>query len=146
MSDPATIARIFETARTVAVVGASTDPGRPSHWIGEYLREQGLRVVGVNPAYAGQPIYGQACAASLAEAAERLGGIDLVDVFRRTPDVLPVAEEAIAAGARAFWQQSGIRNAEADRRVREAGLTAVMDRCAMTEHRRWRMLGGGAAS
>ena len=64
--------------------------------------------------------------------------VDLVDVFRRTPDVPPVADDAIAIGAKAFWQQSGIANLDAHERVRAAGMRAVLDRCAMVEHRRWR--------
>lgn len=135
MNDPDDIRRIFEDSRTIAVVGASTDPSRPSHYIAEYLQEQGYRVIPVNPRYAGQQILGETCVASLRDID---GPVDLVDVFRRTPDVAPVADDAIAIGAKAFWQQSGIANVEAHERVRAAGLRAVLDRCAMVEHRRWR--------
>jgi predicted CoA-binding protein len=135
MNDPDDIRRIFEDSRTIAIVGASLDPSRPSHYIAEYLQSQGYRIIPVNPNHAGQEILGETCVANLRDIREP---VDLVDVFRRTPDVPPVADDAIAIGARAFWQQSGIANLDAHERVRAAGLLAVLDRCAMVEHRRWR--------
>ena len=135
MNDTDDIHRIFEDSRTIAVVGASLDPSRPSHYIAEYLQAQGYRIIPVNPNHAGQQILGETCVASLRDIAEP---VDLVDVFRRTPDVPPVADDAIAIGAKAFWQQSGIANLDAHERVRAAGMRAVLDRCAMVEHRRWR--------
>ena len=135
MNDTDDIHRIFEDSRTIAVVGASLDPSRPSHYIAEYLQAQGYRIIPVNPTCAGQEILGETCVASLRDIAEP---VDLVDVFRRTPDVPPVADDAIAIGAKAFWQQSGIANLDAHERVRAAGMRAVLDRCALVEHRRWR--------
>ncbi len=102
-----------------------------------YLKAEGYHIVLVNPRYAGQSILGQPVYASLTEAQKAGEQIEIVDVFRRSEDVPPVAEEAIEIGAKVLWLQLGIRNEEAARQAREAGLTVVQDRCIKIEHARF---------
>lgn len=123
--------RILKESRVLAVVGLSAQWHRPSYFAAKYMMEHGYRVIPVNPRYT--EVLGQKCYASLREIPEK---VDLVDVFRRTAEVLPVAEDAIAIGARVFWQQLGVANEAAAARVRAAGLEAVMDRCVKIEHAR----------
>jgi len=137
MNDAETLRRILRENRVIAVVGLSADWNRPSHFAAKYMQEHGYRIIPVNPRYAGQTILGERCYASLREIPEP---VDLVDVFRRTADVPPIAEDAIAIGARVLWQQLGVRNEEAARRARAAGLEAVVDRCVKIEH--GRLFGG----
>ena len=129
--DAASLRRLLRAARTVAVVGLSADWFRPSHFAAKYMLSHGYRVVPVNPRY--ETILGQPCHASLATIE---GPIDIVDVFRKTADVLPIAEEAIAVGARCLWQQIGVLNLEAARLAEAAGLETVLDRCVKIEHAR----------
>ena len=129
--DIAGLRRVLKSCRTIAVVGLSAQWHRPSNFAAKYMQQHGYRVIPVNPAY--KEVLGERCYASLSEVAEP---IDLVDVFRRTEDVLPIAHEAIAKGARVLWQQIGVINREADALVREAGLDSVMDRCVKIEHAR----------
>src|SRR5690606_22037827 len=131
MSDIETLRRILATNRTIAVVGLSADWYRPSYFAAKYMQEHGYRIVPVNPKY--PEILGERCYASLADIPEK---VDMVDVFRRTEDVLPIARQAIEIGARTLWQQLGVTNLEADRLAREAGLDSVMDRCVKIEHAR----------
>ena len=133
MDDINTLRRILKENRVVAVVGLSADWFRPSHFAAKYLQEHGYRVIPVNPRYAGQTLLGERCYASLREIPDK---VDLVDVFRKTTDVLPIAEEAIAIGAKVLWQQIGVKNETADAKVRAAGLDSVMDRCVKIEHAR----------
>ena len=127
--------RILKANRVIAVVGLSADWFRPSHFAAKYMIEHGYTVVPVNPQHG--RILGRACHASLSEAAWQAGvQIEIVDVFRRTEDVFPVAQEAIAIGARVLWQQLGVRNLEAARAAEAAGLEAVVDRCVKIEHAR----------
>jgi predicted CoA-binding protein len=135
MQDASSLRRILTQCHVLAVVGLSANWARPSHFAAKYMLEHGYRVIPVNPQYA--EVLGQKCYASLGEIPER---IDLVDVFRRTEDVMPIAEQAIAIGARVFWQQLGVRNEAAAARVRAAGLEAVLDRCVKIEH--GRLFGG----
>ena len=130
-----TLRRILRECRTIAVVGLSADWFRPSYFAAKYMQEHGYRVVPVNPRYG--EILGEKCYASLREVPEK---IDLVDVFRKSADVMPIAEDAIAVGARVFWQQLGVTNEAAAARARAAGLEAVMDRCVKIEH--GRLFGG----
>jgi hypothetical protein len=97
------------------------------------MQHKGYRIVPVNPRYAGMPVLGEPCVANLAEIAEP---VDMVDVFRRTEDVLPIARQAIAMGAKCLWQQIGVKNIEAECLARAAGLDTVMDRCVKIEHAR----------
>jgi predicted CoA-binding protein len=131
--DIATLRRILKTCRTVAVVGLSAEWHRPSFFVAKYLQQHGYRVLPVNPRYAGQEILGETVFASLADIGTP---VDLVDVFRRTDDVLPIAQQAVAIGAKCLWQQIGVVNAEADALACAAGLDSVMDRCVKIEHAR----------
>jgi len=129
--DIATLRRILKTCKTVAVVGLSAEWHRPSHFVGKYLQDHGYRVIPVNPRY--DSILGEKSYARLEDIPEP---VDMVDVFRRTEDVLPFARSAVAIGAKCLWQQIGVKNLEADALARAAGLDAVMDRCVKIEHAR----------
>jgi predicted CoA-binding protein len=138
MTDPvppsdADLRALLRECRTLAVVGLSTDWNRPSHFAAKYMQQHGYRIIPVNPRYAGQPILGETCVSSLDEVREP---VDIVDVFRRTEDVLPLARSAVAIGAKCLWQQLGVKNLEADALVREAAMASVMDRCVKIEHAR----------
>jgi predicted CoA-binding protein len=122
--------RLLRAARTIAVVGVSSDPTRPSNEVAQYLIAAGYEVSLVNPAEPG-PIFGLPVYDTLAEVP---GHIDIVDVFRRPQYVPPVVEEAIAVGAGAVWMQLEIINEDAASAAREAGLEVVMDRCTKIEH------------
>jgi predicted CoA-binding protein len=127
--------RILSECRVLAIVGLSASWHRPSYFAAKYMLEHGYRVIPVNPQYA--EVLGQKCYPSLREIPEK---VDLVDVFRKTADVMPIAEDAIAIGARVLWQQLGVKNPEAAARARAAGLATVMDRCVKIEH--GRLFGG----
>jgi len=129
--DIATLRRILKSCKTVAVVGLSAEWHRPSNFVAKYLQSHGYRVIPVNPRY--DSILGEKCHARLEDIPEP---VDLVDVFRRTEDVLPIAHSAVAIGARCLWQQIGVVNREADAVARAAGLDSVMDRCVKIEHAR----------
>jgi uncharacterized protein len=131
--DIATLRRILRQSRTIAVVGLSEQWYRPSNFAAKYMQQQGYRIVPVNPRYAGGTVLGERCHASLADIPHP---VDLVNVFRRSEDVLTIARDAIAIGAKCLWQQIGVVNRDADRLVREAGLDSVMDRCVKIEHAR----------
>src|SRR2546430_16157001 len=105
MDDSDKIRRILKTSRVIAVVGLSAQWHRPSYFAAKYMQEHGYRVIPVNPKYG--EILGEKCYKSLREVPEK---IDIVDVFRKTQDVMPIAEEAIAIGAKVLWQQLGVRN------------------------------------
>jgi len=127
--------KILKQGHTLAVVGLSAEWHRPSYFAAKYMQEHGYRVFPVNPRYAasGTEILGERCYASLLEIPEP---VDIVDVFRRTEDVLPIAQQAVQIGAKCLWQQLGVTNLEADQLVREAGLDSVMDRCVKIEYAR----------
>lgn len=129
----AELRRILRQTRTIAVVGLSAEWHRPSNFAANYLLQQGYRVLPVNPRYAGTLVLGQHCLARLEDIAER---VDMVDVFRRTEDVGPITDSAIAIGARCLWQQIGVLNHEAAARAAAAGLSTVMNRCVKIEHAR----------
>ena len=131
MSDIETLRRILATCRTIAVVGLSADWYRPSFFAAKYMQEHGYRIVPVNPKY--PEILGEKCYSSLEDIPFK---VDIVDVFRRTEDVMPIARQAVAIGARCLWQQLGVVNEEADRHARAHGLDSVMDRCVKIEHAR----------
>jgi uncharacterized protein len=131
--DITTLRRILKTCRTVAVVGLSAEWHRPSFFVAKYLQEHGYRVIPVNPRYAGQSILGEPVFAELADVPVP---IDLVDVFRRSADVPPIAADAIRLGARCLWQQIGVTSTDADAAARAAGLDSVMNRCTKIEHAR----------
>jgi uncharacterized protein len=127
-----TPAEILRDARTIAIVGASPRPSRPSHGVMRYLLDHGYRVIPVRPRDCDE-VLGVPCVASLAEIGEP---VDLVDVFRRPESCADVAREAVAAGAGALWLQLGIVSPEARRIALEAGLDYVEDLCTAIVHRR----------
>jgi predicted CoA-binding protein len=129
--DISTLRRILASARTVAVVGLSAEWHRPSHFAAKYMQAKGYRVIPVNPRY--ESILGERCVARLEDIHEP---VDIVDVFRRTEDVEPIADSAIAIGAKCLWQQIGVKNFKADAKARAAGLDSVMDHCVKIEHAR----------
>jgi predicted CoA-binding protein len=135
MDDLDTLRRILATNRTIAVVGLSADWFRPSYFAAKYMIDHGYTVIPVNPKY--PEILGCKAYGSLRDIPVR---VDMVDVFRRTADVLPIARDAVAIGARTLWQQLGVVNPEADAIAREAGMDSVMDRCVKIEH--GRLFGG----
>jgi uncharacterized protein len=130
-----TLRRILRENRVIAVVGLSADWFRPSYFAAKYMLEHGYTIIPVNPKY--PEILGQKCYRSLRDIP---GKVDIVDVFRKTQDVPPIAEDAIAIGAKVLWQQLGVKNDTAAARARAAGLEAVMDRCVKIEH--GRLFGG----
>ncbi len=135
MDDISTLRRILSECRVLAVVGLSANWVRPSYFAAKYMLEHGYRIIPVNPQY--PEVLGQKCYRSLRDIPEK---VDLVDVFRKSTEVMPIAEDAIAIGARVLWQQLGVKNVEAAARARAAGLEAVMDRCVKIEH--GRLFGG----
>jgi predicted CoA-binding protein len=128
-AEPEDIEAILGMKR-IAVVGLSSDPGRPSYGVASYLKRAGYEIIPVNPSE--KEVLGEKAYASLADLPEPP---EVVDIFRRPEFVGEVVEDAIRVGAKAVWIQSGIINPEAARRAREAGLHVVMDRCIMVEHR-----------
>jgi uncharacterized protein len=129
------IAYILKHHRTVAVVGLSPKPHRDSHEIASYMQRHGWRIIPINPAAQVAEILGEKVYPNLLEAAKH-EQIDLVDVFRNSADVPPVADEAIAIGAKALWLQLGIEHAAAALKARAAGLLVVQNKCLLVEHRR----------
>jgi predicted CoA-binding protein len=135
VSDIDTLRRVLGEARTIAVVGLSADWFRPSHFAAKYMQEHGRRIVPVNPRY--QEILGETCYPDLLSIPEPLrSAIDMVDVFRKSADVLPIAEQAVAIGAKALWLQIGVINEAAQVLSEKAGLTVIMDRCVKIEYAR----------
>jgi predicted CoA-binding protein len=130
------IAEVLRTARRIAIVGASPDPGRPSHGVMRYLIHQGYECLPVNPN--ARDVLGLPAFRSLTEAVAASGPVDIVDVFRRPELCLPHAEEAVAVGAGCLWLQLGVVSWEAARVAAGGGLDVVMDRCTAIEHRRIR--------
>jgi predicted CoA-binding protein len=124
------IRELLVSSRTVAVVGLSDRPYRTSHSIARTLQGFGFRIFPVNPNLDG-PVLGEEPYASVEEIPEP---VDIVDVFRRSEKVMPTARDAVAAGAKALWMQSGVVNEEAATYARENGLTVVMDRCIMVDY------------
>ncbi|MFC5753324.1 CoA-binding protein [Actinomadura rugatobispora] len=130
--EPAAIQQVLNTARTVAVVGLSSNQLRASHFVGFYLRRHGYRVIPVNPRET--EILGETSYPSLREVPEP---VDIVNVFR-APDALPeIARDAVAIGARSLWCQFGVINEEGARIAADAGLTVIVDRCIKIEHARY---------
>ena len=131
MNDPGEIRSALESARTIAVVGCSPNPERPSNAIARYLLEQGYRVIPVNPGHS--RILGETCYRSLQEIPPDVS-IDIVDVFRRSDQVAPVALQAIARGTRLFFMQQGVVDHASARLLEESGIAVAMDRCILVEH------------
>ena len=133
------IAQILKDSKTIAIVGLSNKPDRASYGVAAYLQEQGYQVVPVNPSYAGEAILGQKVYATLQEAADALATsgqrIDIVDCFRKSEDIPPIARDAIAVRAGCLWMQLDIENRAAADLARAAGLDVVMNHCLKIEHR-----------
>ena len=123
--------KILNFSRVIAVVGLSSKPDRPSYKAASYLKEQGYKIIPVNPTE--KEILGELCYPDLASIPEP---VDVVEVFRRSEEVLPIVEEAIRIGAKAVWMQEGVINEKAAARAREVGIMVVMDRCMRKEHRK----------
>ena len=135
MDDISTLRRILSQNRVIAVVGLSADWFRPSYFAAKYMQEHGYTIIPVNPRYT--EILGQACYKSLRDIPCK---VDMVDCFRKSADIPPICDDAIAIGARVLWQQLGVRNEAAAAKARAAGLEAVVDRCVKIEH--GRLFGG----
>ncbi len=131
MSDIPILRRVLRDCRTVAIVGLSADWFRPSNFVAKYLQEHGYKVIPVNPKYS--EILGETCYPDLKSIPVP---VDMVDVFRKPADCVPIAEDAVAIGAKALWLQIGVVNEEASQIAEAAGLTVVMDRCVKIEYAR----------
>ena len=127
------IGDLLKRVRTIAVVGLSNKPLRPSHGVSLYMQQQGYRIIPVNPRI--ESALGEKAYASLADVPEK---IDLVNIFRRSEFVPEIVEQAIALGVPALWMQEDVVHEKAAERARQAGIFVVMDRCILKEHRaRW---------
>ncbi len=131
MSGKSEVELQLSESRTIAVVGMSPRPDRPSHYVAKYLMEQGYKVIPVNPAV--DEVLGMKSYPDVVSIPER---VDMVDIFRRSSQVPPVVEDAIAAGARFVWMQDGVVNEEAAAKARGAGMSVVIDNCTLREHSR----------
>ena len=129
--DIPTLRRVLKQCHTIAVVGLSAEWHRPSYFAAKYMQQHGYRIVPVNPRY--DSILGEPCFARLEDIPF---AVDMVDVFRKPADVLPIAHSAVAVGAKCLWQQLGVMNEAANALARAAGLDSVMNRCVKIEHAR----------
>ena len=125
------IGQLLQKAKTIAVVGLSNSPLRPSHGVSAYLQSHGYRIIPVNPSIKGA--LGEKAVASLSEINEK---IDIVDVFRRSEFVPAIVDEAIRLKIPALWLQEGVIHDEAAAKARRAGILVVMDHCILKEHRK----------
>jgi predicted CoA-binding protein len=128
-ADP--ITKILRESKTIAVVGLSSNPMRPSFGVTEYMQNEGYRIIPVNPNEA--EVLGEKSYARLEDVPEK---IDIVNIFRRAKDVAPAVDSAIRIGAKVVWMQQGIENEEGAEKARAAGLVAIEDACILMEHRR----------
>lgn len=126
-----TVAELLRTARTIAVVGLSSKKSRPSFGVSQYMQRAGYRIIPVNPNET--EVLGERAYPDLESVPEK---IDIVNIFRRPEFVSAIVDAAIRVGARAVWMQEEVIDEEAAARARAAGLTVVMDRCILKEHRR----------
>jgi predicted CoA-binding protein len=133
----ALIARILRSVKTIAMVGASADPARPSYFAMKYLLDKGFKIIPVNPGYAGKEILGQKVYAALSNVPPP---VDMIDIFRKSEAAGAVTDEAIAnkerLGATILWMQLGVINEEAAKRAEAAGFTVIMNRCPKIEYGR----------
>ena len=128
---PDPILEILKKYKTIAIVGLSSNPSRPSYGVAEYMQSRGYRIIPVNPNE--REVLGEKSYARLEDVPEK---IEFVDVFRRVAEVPAAADSAIRAGAKVLWMQLGIENAEAAERARAAGLIVIEDACVFVEHRK----------
>ena len=131
MEDIPTLRRILKESRVIAMVGLSANWYRPSFFAAKYMLDHGYRVIPVNPSY--QEVLGQKCYPALRDIPEQ---VDLVDCFRKSEEIMPLAEDAIAIGAKALWMQIGVINEAAAAKARAAGLDVVINRCVKIEYAR----------
>jgi len=126
---------VLQRTKTVAVVGVSMNPVRPSYYVARYLSLKGYTVIPVNPGHAGEMLFGQTVRASLSEIDVP---VDMVDIFRRSEAVPPIVDEAMAhlTGLKTVWMQIGVENAEATEKAEAAGLTVIQNRCPKIEYQR----------
>ncbi|WP_298354255.1 CoA-binding protein [Rhodoblastus sp.] len=124
------IVRILRETKTIALIGASKNPMRPSHSVMRYLQGRGYRVIPVNPGLAGQVLLGEKVRASLSEIGEP---VDMVDIFRRSDAVPAIVDDAIAKGAKTVWMQLGVRDEASAAKAEAAGLTVILERCPAIE-------------
>ena len=129
INSPDAIKQILDECRTIAVVGLSSSPMRPSNGVSNYMRQRGYKVIPVNPNE--EQVFGEKSFRNLIDVPEK---IDLVDIFRRSDAAGEVVDDAIKIGAKAVWLQEGVIDEEAAQRALEAGLLVVMDRCWLKEH------------
>jgi predicted CoA-binding protein len=130
LTDSQDIAELLQNVRTIAMVGASDRPDRPSNGVMKFLQNHGYRVIPVNPTITGEHVHGEYVWRELSQIGEP---IDMVDIFRRSSEVGPIVDQAIAIGAQAVWMQLGVIDEEAAARAEAAGLKVVMDHCPKIE-------------
>jgi len=131
MPDTDSVRELLRSAHLIAVVGLSSKRSRPSYGVSQYMQRAGYRIIPVNPNEA--EVLGEHACANIEAVAEK---IDIVNIFRRSEFVPDIVEQAIRVGASAVWMQEGVVHEEAAARARAAGLTVIMDRCILKEHRR----------
>ena len=133
MNEPETIRSMLTGSKTIAVIGLSADPAKPSHYVSAYMQQHGYKILPINPSLAGAEVLGEPSYASLAALPVKP---DLVNVFR-VPSLIPgIVDEMLALGLKDLWVQQGIVNLEAAQRAEQGGIRVVMDRCIMVEHGR----------
>jgi uncharacterized protein len=131
MDDIQTLRRILKDSRVIAIVGLSANWYRPSYFVAKYMLDHGYRVIPVNPSYL--EVLGRKCYPALRDIPEK---VDIVDCFRKSEEIMPLAADAIAIGAKVLWMQIGVINEAAAEKARQAGLEVVMNRCVKIEHAR----------
>jgi uncharacterized protein len=131
MTTAAEIKAIFKDCKTIAIVGLSDNPARPSYGVARYLQQQGFRIIPVNPKLT--EVLGEKCYATLRAVPDK---IDMVDCFRRSEEMVPIAEDAVAIGAKCLWMQIGVINYVAAKIATDAGLKVVLDKCTKIEYAR----------
>jgi uncharacterized protein len=129
--------KLIQQYRHIAIVGLSVDQYRPSHFVAIYMQAEGYDIIPINPRYAGETILGKRVYASLTEARDAGELIEIVDIFRKAEDTLPIVDEAAHIGAKVVWLQLGITNPETEEKAHENGLVFVQDRCIKMEHGRF---------
>jgi uncharacterized protein len=137
MNDIQTLRLILRESRTIAVVGLSANWFRPSYFAAKYMMDHGYKVIPVNPQY--DEVLGQKCYKNLRDI-PKSAAVDMVDCFRKSEEVLPLVDDAVAIGAKVLWMQIGVVNEAAAEKARQGGLAVVMDRCVKIEH--GRLFGG----
>lgn len=133
LTRPEDIADLLQNSRTIAIVGASDNPSRPSFGVMKFLQDQGYRVIPVNPRITGEHVHGEYVWRDLSQIGEP---IDIVDIFRKSEEAGDIVDQAIAVGAKSVWMQLGVMDEAAAKRAEDAGLKVVMDHCPKIEFAR----------